>query len=78
LNLRPPAPKAGALPDCATPRLGVHSLMPKNIRREAESEYRFRRHRVSMAEPQTFVCTLHVCTFHVVVLLICPMPSVKS
>ena len=58
LNLRPPAPKAGALPGCATPRLGVHSLMPKNIRREAESEYRFWPRAVSMAGPSgmSFEC----------------------
>ena len=49
LNLRPPAPKAGALPGCATPRQGVHSLMPKNSRYTAESEYRFGWARVSMA-----------------------------
>ena len=49
LNLRPPAPKAGALPGCATPRLGVHSLMPKNIRPKAKGEYRFRGRPVSMA-----------------------------
>ncbi len=49
LNLRPPAPKAGALPGCATPRLGVHSLMPKNIRPKAKGEYRFCGRPVSMA-----------------------------
>ena len=42
LNLRPPAPKAGALPGCATPRLGVHSLFAKINHPKAESEYRFR------------------------------------
>ncbi len=47
LNLRPPAPKAGALPDCATPRLGVHSLLAKINRPRAESEYRFRSSPVS-------------------------------
>ena len=29
LNLRPPAPKAGALPGCATPRRLVRSDLPK-------------------------------------------------
>ena len=49
LNLRPPAPKAGALPGCATPRLGVHSLFAKISHPKAGSEYRFRRRKVSMA-----------------------------
>ena len=42
LNLRPPAPKAGALPGCATPRLGVHSLFAKINHPKAGSEYKFR------------------------------------
>ena len=33
LNLRPPAPKAGALPGCATPRLGVHSHLQRSTTR---------------------------------------------
>ena len=49
LNLRPPAPKAGALPGCATPRLGVHSLFAKINHPKAESEYRFEAPEVSMA-----------------------------
>ena len=49
LNLRPPAPKAGALPDCATPRRSSPLVsLPKNSRPEAESEYRFRCAEVSM------------------------------
>ena len=49
LNLRPPAPKAGALPDCATPRLGVHSLFAKIDHPKAGSEYKFQCPEVSMA-----------------------------
>ena len=45
LNLRPPAPKAGALPGCATPRLGVHSLFAKINHPKVGSEYRFRSRR---------------------------------
>ena len=50
MNLRPPAPKAGALPDCATPRLGVHSLFAKINHPKAESEYRFEAPEVSMTD----------------------------
>ena len=50
MNLRPPAPKAGALPGCATPRLGVHSLFAKINHPKAGSEYRFRLLVVSMAD----------------------------
>jgi hypothetical protein len=49
LNLRPPAPKAGALPGCATPRLGVHSLFTKIDHPKVGSEYRYRPLEVSMA-----------------------------
>src|SRR5437763_11096347 len=30
-NLRPPAPKAGALPDCATPRRGVRKVQHNTL-----------------------------------------------
>ena len=32
-NLRPPAPKAGALPDCATPRLLYYNMLAKLLSR---------------------------------------------
>ena len=55
LNLRPPAPKAGALPGCATPRTdGLYINITRNSRLQI---YRIQRNR-SFPQTQAFLCVL--------------------